>query len=120
MYFATSADLGRGIGWMTIRLLPLQPDPGFKPYQGDKSDVHTCCLRRQGSVLVILHPLGTHWGDLVHTDMFNLKLHCTQAAEDMVQKCAMNAELNTYLKGKVAVFCFFFSSCNLFLKLLNF
>lgn len=31
MYFAPSADL-EGTGLMTIRLLPLQLDPGFQPY----------------------------------------------------------------------------------------
>lgn len=64
---------------------------------------HSCCMRRQGSVLVFLHPHGTCWGDLEHTDIFNLKLHCTQASEDMIQKCTMNVKLNTYFKGKYFV-----------------
>lgn len=95
---------------MTIRLLPLQLDPGSQPCAVGLVTCSYLLHEKTSSVLMFLHPLGTCWGDLVHTDIFNLKFCCTQASEDMTEKCTMNAELNNYFKGKSIVFCFFFLS----------
>lgn len=78
--------------------------------QSDESHVNTYYMeyaRLKFQWLLTIRTLAV--GILSTTEIFKLRLHCTYTFEGMIQIWTMNTELNTYLKGKYAIFWFCFS-----------